>query len=59
MRTETGVDNELLLVIGFGELNEEDLGGQVVDVGDAQGHQARELVCDDLEGLAVCLELSF
>lgn len=53
MCTKPGVNDKLLLIIGFCEFDQEDLRGEVVDVGDAEGHQAGELVCDDLEGLAV------
>lgn len=49
MASEAGVYDELLLVVGLGELEKQDLGGEVVDVGQAKGHQALvELVCDDL-----------
>lgn len=39
MRAETGVDDELFAVLGFGELEEEDAGGEVVDVGEAEGDE--------------------
>lgn len=49
MAAEAGVDDQLLLVIRLRELEEEDLGREVVDVGESQSHQALlELVCDDL-----------
>lgn len=44
MSTKPGVDDELLLIIGLGELDQEDLRGEVVDVGDSQGHQGGELM---------------
>lgn len=49
MASEAGVYEELLLVVGLSELEEEDLGGQVVDVVQAQRDEARrELMSDDL-----------
>ena len=54
VRAETGVDDELFAALGFGELEEEDAGGEVVDVGEAEGDELRrELVGDDLEGYVV------
>lgn len=51
MRAETGVDDELLAALGFGEFEEEDAGGEVVDVGEAEGDEGGgELVGDDLDG---------
>ena len=48
MAAEAGFDQKLLPVVGFGELEEEDLGVEVVDIGQAQRHQSfRELVGDD------------
>ena len=47
--SESGVNDHLLLVVGLSELDEQDLGGQVVDVRDAEGLEALvELVGDDL-----------
>jgi hypothetical protein len=34
--SEAGVDDELLLDIGLGELEEQDAGGELVDVGEAE-----------------------
>jgi hypothetical protein len=49
VRAETGVDDELLAALGFGEFEEEDAGGEVVDVGEAEGNEGGgELVGDDL-----------
>jgi hypothetical protein len=46
---EAGVDDQLLLVIRLRELEEKDLGREIVDVGESQSHQALlELVCNDL-----------
>lgn len=46
---EAIVDQQLLLVIGFGEFEEQDLGGEVIDVRESQSHQARlELMRNDL-----------
>ena len=39
VRAETGVDDELFAALGFGELEEEDAGGEVVDVGEAEGDE--------------------
>jgi hypothetical protein len=36
---ETGVDHELLAVFRFGEFEEEDAGGEVVDIGEAEGDE--------------------
>lgn len=53
MRAETGVDHQLLAVFGFGEFEEEDARGEVVDVGEAEGDEGGgELVGDDL--VSVC-----
>ena len=52
MAAEASVDDELLLVVGLGELKQEDLGREVVDVGDSQGGQALlELMGNDLREL--------
>lgn len=49
MAAEAIVDEQLLLVFRFSKLEQQDLGGEVVDVGQSQGHQALvKLVCDDL-----------
>lgn len=54
MASKARVDNELLLAGGLGELEEQDLRGQVVDVGHTQSHQALvEFVSDDLRGVRV------
>lgn len=51
MTAETGIDYDLLLALGLCEFYEEDFGGEVVDVGDAEGEEGvGELVSDDLEG---------
>lgn len=48
--SEARFDDELLLVVGLGELEEEDLGGEVIDIGDTQRHQGVvELVRNDLQ----------
>lgn len=50
MASEARIDDKLLLVIGLGKLEEQDLGGEVVDVGQPQGSQALlELVGDDFD----------
>jgi len=47
---EAGVDDELLAVLWFGELEEEDARGEVVDVCETQRDElGRELVGDDLD----------
>jgi hypothetical protein len=52
MAAEPGVDKELFLVVGFRELEEKDLGGEVVDIGKPQRDQAfLELMGDDLAGI--------
>lgn len=49
MAAEARVDEELLLDIGLRELEQQDAGGEVVDVSESEGDQALvELVCDDL-----------
>lgn len=49
MGAKSGIDDKLLLIVGLCEFEEQDLGGEVVDVGDAEGSQALlELVRDDL-----------
>lgn len=49
MTSKAGVYEELFLVVGLGELEEKDLGGQVVDVVQAQRDETRrELMSDDL-----------
>ena len=51
MGAEAGVDDELLAVLWFGELEEEDARGEVVDVCETQRDElGRELVGDDLDG---------
>jgi hypothetical protein len=46
---EAGIDDELLLIFGLGKLEQQDLGGQVVDVGQSKADQALlELMGDDL-----------
>jgi hypothetical protein len=50
VRAETGVDDELFAALGFGEFEEEDAGGEVVDIGEAEGDEGcGEFVGDDLE----------
>jgi len=39
VRAEAGVDDELFAALGFGELEEEDSGGEVVDIGEAEGDE--------------------
>lgn len=49
MATEASIDDELLLIVGFCELEEQNFGGEVVDVGDPESTQALlELVGNDL-----------
>lgn len=49
MTSKAGVYEELFLVFGLGEFEEKDLGGQVVDVVQAQRDETRrELMSDDL-----------
>jgi len=49
---KAGIDDELFLAIGFRELEEHNLGGKVVDVGESQRHEALgELMRDGLQGL--------
>jgi hypothetical protein len=49
---EARVDKELLLDIGLRELEQQDAGGEVVDVSESEGDQALvELVCDDLDAV--------
>ena len=49
MAAETRVYNELLLVVRFGKLEEENLGREVVNVGKSQSLKALvELMGDDL-----------
>ena len=49
MATEARVDYQLFLAIGLSELDEQDLGGQVVDVGNAVGlEDLLQLVGDNL-----------
>jgi hypothetical protein len=46
---ETRVDNQLLLVVRLRELEQQDLGGEVVDICEPQADEALgELVGDDL-----------
>jgi hypothetical protein len=50
---EAGVDDELLAVLWFGEFEEEDARGEIVDVGETQGDEGGgEFVGDDLGGLS-------
>jgi len=50
MASETRVDEELFAMVWFGELEEEDAGGEVVDVGQSQRDEAGgEFVGDDLD----------
>ena len=52
---EAGVDDELLAVLWFGELEEEDARGEVVDVCETQRDElGRELVGDDLARVSTC-----
>lgn len=64
MGAEAGIDDELFAVLGFGELEEEDAGGEVVDIGEAEGDElGGELVGDDLREIvsncSVVLEACF
>ena len=48
MAAEAGVDYQLLSMIGFGELEQKDTGGEIVDVGQSQACQGvGELVRND------------
>ena len=50
MAAEAGVNHQLLLVGRLVELEQEDAGGEVIDVGDAEGGEGGvELVGDDLD----------
>lgn len=49
MAAKSIVDEKLLFVIRFGEFQEQDLGGEVVDIRESQSHQAcLELMRNDL-----------
>lgn len=49
MAAETGVDEELFAVVGFGEFEHEDAGGEVVEVGEAEaGQGGGEFVGDNV-----------
>lgn len=49
MAAKAGIYDDLLLVLGLGKLEEQDLRGQVVDVGYSKAHQALlELMGNDL-----------
>jgi hypothetical protein len=39
VRAETGIDDELLAMLWFGEFEKEDSRGEVVDVGEAEGDE--------------------
>lgn len=41
MGAEAGVDDELLAALGFGEFEEKDARGEVVDVREAEGDELR------------------
>jgi hypothetical protein len=46
---KAGIDEELLLVVGLGELEQQDLRGEVVDICQSKAHQALlKLVSNDL-----------
>jgi hypothetical protein len=52
---ETRVDDELLAVLWFGKLEEEDARGEVVDVCETERDElGRELVGDDLARVSTC-----
>lgn len=54
MHAEAAVDHDEVLAVGLGELEEEDAGGKVVDVGDSVADEgAGELVRDDLAGVSL------
>jgi hypothetical protein len=49
MTTESGIDNKLLLIVGFRKLEEKNFGRKVVYIGESKSHQALlELMCNDL-----------
>lgn len=49
MASEARVNDNLFLMFRFREFNQEDLRGEVVDIGDAEGDEGNgELVGDDL-----------
>lgn len=53
MAAKASINDELLLIIGLRELEEKDLGGEVVDVGQSQSYQMLlELMGDDLRGMS-------
>lgn len=55
MGAETGVDDELLTVLWFGELEEEDSRGEIIDVCETERDElGRELVSDDLARMSRC-----
>jgi hypothetical protein len=60
MASKSGIDQQLLLVVGFCKLEEQDFGGQVKDIGQSQSHQALlELMGDDLDRLSAVMTMSF
>lgn len=47
--SESRIDDYLLLMLWLGELDQEDLGGEIVDIRDAESEQScGQLVCNDL-----------
>lgn len=59
MTAKAGLDDQLLAMIGFGELDEEDAGGEVVDIGYAERDETvGELVGNDLVVVLVMLSFS-
>jgi hypothetical protein len=54
MTPKARINDDLLLVPGLGKLEQKNLGGQIVDVGQAEGGNGLvELVGDDLTGACV------
>lgn len=52
MASKARIYDNLLLMIRFCEFEKEDLGREVVDIGDSEGNEGiRELVGDDLSSL--------
>ena len=56
MATESNIEDHLFLIIGLGELEEQDPRRQIINIGETQSQQAlMELVGDDLRETNVSL----
>jgi hypothetical protein len=54
MASEAGVYDNLLFAFGLCEFDQEDFGGEVVDVGNAKGNESiGQLMCYDLDELGM------